>query len=156
MEENMSRKTDNNVSNVNIKANITGCGNIVGENISINGYQLIISQGNIGLNEYENSINDFSKKLNEILNKIEITKDNARNLKCAINELKIESKDIGSNKNITYNKKMSIHTKLTSVVNIVLNILPGASEGLLSFTPLAPYGKIIGITIDELVKLIKG
>ena len=56
---------------------------------------------------------------------------------------------------INYAKQANIEAKTAGVIQRVLNVLPQAAETAATFTPLAPFNKIIGKGVQEIVYAIQ-
>lgn len=74
-----------------------------------------------------------------------------------MSELAKEVEDLkpGNEQEIDYCKQISIESKTTNVVQKVLNILPQAAETTSTFTPLAPFGKLIGKGFQQIIDGIR-
>ena len=74
-----------------------------------------------------------------------------------MSELAKEVEDIrpGKEQEIGYVKQTNIEAKTASVIQKVLNVLPQASETAATFTPLAPFSKLIGKGMQEMVNAIQ-
>lgn len=68
-----------------------------------------------------------------------------------------EVKDIkpGKEKEIDYVKQTVVESKTATLIQKVLNVLPQAAETAATFTPLAPFSKLIGKGIQGIVDAIK-
>ena len=53
-----------------------------------------------------------------------------------------------------YPNQVNIESKTVSVVQKILNVLPEAAETATTFTPLAPFNKIIGKGVTQIVDAI--
>jgi hypothetical protein len=128
---------------------ITGNGNVVGEGnvITINQQQLAKIP-----DEYAKSLQAFSEAVNAQLKKHNVSKEKAAPVQKSIDELAKEVEDIKPEEKIDIEKKEDIKGKLTKAVIRLLKILPEGGETLATFTPLAPFSKIIGKGVEEIVK----
>jgi len=54
-----------------------------------------------------------------------------------------------------YAKKTGIKAKLAAVAEALMKILPKTAETIAAFTPLAPFSKLIGEGVEEMVKAIQ-
>jgi hypothetical protein len=61
----------------------------------------------------------------------------------------------GKEKEIDYVKQTNIEAKTGSLIQKVLNVLPQAAETAATFTPLAPFSKLIGKSVQEIVNAIR-
>ena len=53
-----------------------------------------------------------------------------------------------------YPNQVNIESKTVSVVQKILNVLPEAAETAATFTPLAPFSKLIGRGVEQIVDAI--
>ena len=74
-----------------------------------------------------------------------------------MSELAKEVEDIkpGKEREIDYVKQTNIETKTASVIQKVLNVLPQAAETTVTFTSLAPFSRLIGKGMQEMVNAIQ-
>lgn len=135
-------------SNVHIKGN----GNVVGSNnvISINQQSL----RNIP-EDYAKSLQAFSEAVNTQLENNNISQEKAAPVQESINELVIEVEGIKPEEKINLEKKEDIKAKITKVGIRLMNLLPKGAETVATFTPLAPFSKIIGEGVEEIMKAIQ-
>lgn len=72
-----------------------------------------------------------------------------------MNELAREVEDIrpGKEAEVDYVKQTQVEPKTASLIQRVLNVLPEAAETA-AFTPLAPFSKLIGEGIRQIVDAI--
>ena len=84
-----------------------------------------------------------------------ISQEKAAPVQESINELVKEVKGIKPEEKINIERKEDIRAKITKVAIRLLNILPKGAEVVTAFTPLAPFGKIIGKRVEEIVNAIQ-
>jgi hypothetical protein len=74
-----------------------------------------------------------------------------------LTELGKEVEDIkpGQEDKVDYVKKIQVEGKTASLVQKVLDVLPEAAENISSLTPVAPFNKIIGKTVQSIVNAVK-
>ena len=74
-----------------------------------------------------------------------------------MSELAKEVEDIRPDKEqeIGYVKQTNVEAKTASVIQKVLNVLPQAAETAATFTPLAPFSKLIGEGMQEMANAIQ-
>lgn len=139
----------NMTGNIYSNVHITGNGNVVGEGnvITINQQQLAKIP-----DEYAKSLQAFSEAVNAQLKKHNVSKEEAAPVQESINELAKEVEGIKREEKINIEKKEDIKSKLTKAAIRLLKILPEGAETLATFTPLAPFSKIIGKGVEEIVK----
>lgn len=124
----------------------------VGKNATI-----IINQQQLAKipNEYIKSLQAFSEAINVQLKKHNISQEKAAPVQESINELVKEVEGIKPEEKINIEKKEDIKAKITKVAIRLLNILPKGAEMVATFTPLAPFSKIIGKGAEEIMKAIQ-
>lgn len=98
------------------------------------------------------SLEPFSKAVNTQLKIYNVPKEKAARIHESIKELETEVKSIEPEKDIDIEKKEKIESKITNIANIWLDILPESAETLATFTRLAPFSKIIGKAVEEIIK----
>jgi 2,3-bisphosphoglycerate-independent phosphoglycerate mutase len=106
-------------------------------------------------NEYMKSLQAFSEAINAQLKEHNISQEKAAPVQESINELVKEVGSIKPEEKINIERKEEIKARITKIAIRLLNILPEGAEVLTAFTPLAPFSKIIGKRIEEIVDAIK-
>jgi hypothetical protein len=125
---------------------VTGSGNVIGNNITINRQQL----QNIP-SEYAESLREFMKGLN----KFNIPPEQAKPIQDSLNDFTKEVEDIKPEEKVNTVKQKSLNSKFSIFAQKVLKILPKTAETIIAFTPLAPFSKIIGEEVQQLVQVIQ-
>ena len=154
----MEDKTGVNISNVGgdvIGTNVSGTSNIIGKdiNVDISGTVNINSQILNKLpEEYSNAFKEFTEKINEQIKRNNIIPQQVEPIKESINELAKETETIHPNEEPSIIKQQSWKEKLFRVFKSVLPVLPKTAETIAAFTPLAPFSKIIGESVEKLVE----
>jgi hypothetical protein len=139
---------------------ITGSGNITGKNIVVGDGTINASEQRlteIQNDEYATSLKEFSQTLNNQLKGLQVSEEQVKSINESIDELAREVKDIkpGKEQEIDYAKQTNIEAKTASVIQKVLDVLPQAAETAATFTPLAPFSKLIGKGIQGIVDAIR-
>jgi hypothetical protein len=139
-----------------IGAKVSGTGSIVGKEIVISG---TINIGALGLekipSEYSKALKDFSENINQKCISNKIPKEEVKPIE---NELKEIAKDVEKLENIesvTPTEKRLLNGKFAVMVEKVLKVLPKAAEVVTTFTPLSPFSKIIGESVEKVVTEIQ-
>jgi uncharacterized membrane protein YgaE (UPF0421/DUF939 family) len=133
----------------------TGTGNIVGKNVSITGNVTISNEQLSRMpNEYAKSLEAFVRSLNEQLKKHQVPPEKVEPAKQAIQELAKEVEDVRSDQVSTIKRKQ-LNTRVSTVIDNVVRILPKAAETIAAFTPLSPFSKLIGEGVEQLAKVIQ-
>jgi DNA repair exonuclease SbcCD ATPase subunit len=160
-------KTEGNTRGINISGTqgdvigtgVSGSGNIIGKNIVVGDGTINVSEQRltqIQNNEYAESLKQLSETINNQLNGRQIPEDKVKSINQSINELAEEVKDVkpGKEEEIDYVKQTNVEAKTASVIQKVLDVLPQAAETAATFTPLAPFSKLIGKGIQGIVDTI--
>jgi hypothetical protein len=152
------KELDNQKGDTITSGSISGHGNIIGKNISAT-----ITIGNLTNelskidNEYAKSLTDFANSIQEQVKKEKISEKAVEPILADIQQVGEEVKDIKNGqdeKEIDVDKQLIIESKLSRVIRNVLTVLPEWAETIAGFTPLAPFSKLIGKTVDKVVERI--
>ena len=128
----------------------SGSHNIIGKNI---GQISLSNEQFIGVsNEFALSLKAFAEKINEQLITYGVTEEQTRPISKSIDALAEEIKDIKPEKGITYRRRTKIEDRLGDVIDKLLDALPEAADTISTFTPLAPFHKLIGKGVESLVE----
>lgn len=138
-----------------IGVGVEGVGHTFGKNITVGTININANQLKKMPGEYAKSLENFSKSANEQLKINKIPQEKVAPVQESINELAKEVEDVKPDEKISVVKKKNIDAKFTSVVEGLLKVLPKTAETIAAFTPLAPFGKLIGQGVEELVKTIQ-
>jgi len=139
-----------------IGGKIEGVGNIVGKRIIVSGTINVnaLQSGQLP-NDLGESLKVFVVTINQLLQKYNISPEQAAPLQARVEELATEVKDIKGGETVSYAKKTTIKAKLASLAEGLLKVLPKAAQIAVAFTPLAPFGKLIGEGVEEIVKAVQ-
>lgn len=129
-----------------IGVGVTGSGNVIGTNITINRQQL----QNIPY-EYAKSLREFIKELN----KFNIASEETKPIQDSLNDFTKEIEGIKPEEKVNAVKQKSLNSKFSIFAQKVLKILPKTAETIIAFTPLAPFSKLIGEEVQQLVQVIQ-
>jgi len=163
--QNLNDRT-NSKSSTNISGNqgdvigvgFSGSGNIIGKNIVVGSGTINANQTEIQNipNEYAIAIKDFSDSINEQLKGRQIPEDKVKSINKDLTELGKEVKDVkpGEEDKVDVVKKLQVEVKTISLVQKILEVLPETAETVATFTPLAPFSKIIGKTIKNIIDTV--
>jgi hypothetical protein len=104
--------------------------------------------------EYAKALKDFSGNINQQLKGRQIPKEQVKSINTSLEELAKEVQGVkpGREEQMDYPKQLNIESKTVSIVQKILNILPEAAETAATFTPLAPFSKLIGKGITQIVE----
>lgn len=150
-----------NIENVGgdvIGAGVSGSGNIIGKgiNVDISGTVSIDSQLLNKLPaEYAQAFKGFVENINEEIKKNNITPQQVQPIKESLNELAQETEGLRPDKEPSILKKQTWKEKFFRVLKSVVPLLPKTAETIVAFTPLSPFSKIIGESVQHLVEGIQ-
>lgn len=125
---------------------VKGHGNVIGKNISINKQQL----QNMPF-EYAESLKAFMKEIKTY----DIPSEQIKPIQDSLNSLTKEVEDVKPDEKINTVKQKVLNSKFSIFAEKVLKALPHTAETVVAFTPLAPFSKLIGEGIQELVEAIQ-
>jgi hypothetical protein len=137
-----------------------GTGNIAGKYVVVGSGTINVSEREltqIQNNVYAQCLRDFSENINKQLKDRQIPDDQIKSINQSMSELAKEVEDIkpGKEQEIDYVKQINIEGKTASVIQKVYNVLPQTAETAAAFTPLAPFSKLIGKSVQEIVNAIQ-
>jgi hypothetical protein len=137
-----------------IGVGVSGSGNIIGKNIVVRSGTINANQTEIQNipNEYAKAITEFSNSINERLKGRQISEEKVKSINNDLTELGKEAEGVESGKEdkVDYVKKLQVEGKTASLVQKILDVLPEVAETAATFTPLAPFSKIIGKNIKNI------
>ena len=137
----------------------SGSGNIIGKNIVVGSGTINVSQQELAKiqgPEYARALKDFCENINRQLKGRHIPEEKVKEINTSLEELAKEVQDVkpGREEQMDYPNQVNIESKTVSVVQKILNVLPEAAETAATFTPLAPFNKIIGKGVTQIVDAI--
>jgi hypothetical protein len=139
--------------------NVEGKGIIIGKDIQIGTINIDTINQALQNNpsEYLEALKTFSEKLNEQFKNNSVPSDKVQQVQESITDLQKEIQDIkpGTEDKIPPGKRLIIEGKTTTLVDRVIDALPAASEVIASFTPLAPFSKLIRKGVEQIVDSVK-
>ena len=102
--------------------------------------------------EYAKALKDFSENINRQLKGRQIPKEKVKSINTSLEELAKEVQDVmpGREEEIDYPIQLNIESKTVSIIQIILNVLP-EEEIAATFGPLAPFSKLIGKGVTQIV-----
>ena len=101
--------------------------------------------------EYSNAFKEFTEKINEKIKRNYIIPEKVEPIQESINELAKETEAISPNEVPSILKQQTWKEKFFRVLKNVLPVLPKTAETIAAFTPLAPFSRIIGESVEKLV-----
>jgi hypothetical protein len=129
-----------------IGVGVAGSGNVIGKNIVINKRQL----ENVS-SEYAESLTKFIEEFK----KYNIPPGQAKPIQDSLNDFTKEVEGIKPEEKVSTVKQKNINSKFSIFAEKVLNVLPKTVETVSAFTPLAPFSKLIGEGVQQLVEAIQ-
>jgi hypothetical protein len=141
-----------------IGVNVSGSGNFIAKNVVIGSGTINVDESKIQKvpNEYANALRKFSESINEELKGRQIPEDKVKAINGDLTELgrEVEGVKPGEEDNVDYVKKLQVEGRTASLVQKILGVLPEAASTVARFTPLAPFEKIIGKTVQSIVDAV--
>ena len=103
--------------------------------------------------EYAKALKDFSESINQGFKGRQIPEEQVKSINTSLEELakEVEGVKPGREEQIDYPRQLNIESKTVSIVQKILNVLPDAAETADIFTPLAPFSKLIGKGVTQIV-----
>ncbi len=139
--------------------NVEGKGIIIGENIQVGDINIDSITHALQKNpsEFLEGLKIFSENLNQQFNSNRIPSNKVQQVQESVLDLQKEIQDVrqGMEFKIDKAKRLVIEDKTITLVEKVLNTLPTASETIAMFTPLAPFSKLIGKGVEQIVAAVK-
>jgi hypothetical protein len=129
-----------------IGVGVTGSRNVIGKDISINKQQLENMPS-----EYAESITKFIEELK----KYNIPPEQVKPIQDSLNDFTNEVEGIKPEEKITTVKQNNLNSKFSTFAEKILKVLPKTAETVSAFTPLAPFSKLIGEGVQQLVEAIQ-
>jgi hypothetical protein len=105
--------------------------------------------------EYAKALKDFSENVNRHLKARQLSEEQVISINTSLEELVKEVQGVkpGREEQIDYPIQLNIESKIVSIVQKILNVLPEAEEETASiFAPLAPLSKLIGKGVSQIVE----
>lgn len=134
-----------------IGGKVTGTGNIVGKNVVVNKQK--IDQLHPLLGE---SLKSFSGSVENLIKVHAVPEVEAREINRQIENLASEVEGVNPEEELPYAKKSILKAKIAGIADTMFRVLPSAVETAASFTPLAPFSKVIGESVEGIVKAVRG
>jgi hypothetical protein len=139
-----------------IGVGVSGTGNIVGRNVTVSsGLRLDPDALSRMPAEYAASLQAFSENVNRQLSAHRVPAEKISPVQNEVDALSREVGDLKPDKPVSIIKAAGITTKLAAMAKGLLKILPQTAETIATFTPLAPFGKLIGTGIEEVIKSVR-
>jgi hypothetical protein len=139
-----------------IGVGVSGTGNIVGRHVNAaSGLQLSPALLARLPGEYASSLTAFSTAVNRQLADKNIPAEQVIPVQKEVEALVKDVEEIQADKPIPIIKKAGITTRLAAIAKGLLKILPQTAETVATFTPLAPFSKLIGTGVDEVIKAVQ-
>jgi hypothetical protein len=139
--------------------NVEGKGIIIGKDIHVGDINIDTINQALQKNpsEYLAGLKTFSEKLNEEFKSNKVPQEKVQQVQESVNNLQKEIQDIkpGTEDKIDSGKRLVIEGKTTTLVESVINALPAAAEIITTFTPLAPFSKLIRKGVEQIVDAVK-
>lgn len=136
-----------------VKGDVIGAGasGIIAKNITGN-ITLGTSQLEQMPDEYARGLQDFTDKINQLLQAHQVNQKQVAPVQQTLREFSEEVAELEPDQEPDFVKKVSLKSKLVSAAAGLSKLLPRGVEVVAAFTPLAPFGKLIGEAVDTIVK----
>jgi hypothetical protein len=105
--------------------------------------------------EYAKALKDFSENINQQLKGRQTPEEQVKSINTSIEELAKEVQGVkpGREQQMDYPRQLNIESKTVSIVQKILSVLPEAEEETAAtFIPLAPFSKLIGKGVTQIVE----
>lgn len=125
---------------------VTGSGHVIGKNININIQQL------------ENMPKEYADSLKVFMDQIKnynLPPEQVEPIQNSLNDLTKEIDEIKPEEKVSIIKQKTVNSKFSIFAAKVLKVLPKTAETISGFTPLAPFSKLIGESVQNLVEAIQ-
>lgn len=142
-----------------IGIDVSGSGNIIGKNIVVGNGTINVDPAKLSKiqsSEYAESIKDFSQVINNQLKGYQLKEEQVKSINQAVDNLAEEVQDIKPDQQqVDYVKQTAVESKTATLIQKVLSVLPQTAEVVATFTPLAPFSKLLGKGIKNIVEAIQ-
>jgi hypothetical protein len=106
--------------------------------------------------EYASALTGFRKNLNKEINQERIPEEGAKELQHEVDTLVDEMTSAGADQLLAEDQKSGLRNRLRSIGATLKKHLPSAAEAAAAMTPLAPFSKIIGESVGDLLNSDSG
>lgn len=154
-----------------IVGKVTGSGNVIGKGNTISGTLTIHPEKVSAMPEdFQKSMQSFLEQVNLLLQQAKAKPEEIAPVQKAVETFAEEANETfeqvkentpGSTAattetipSVPYSKKSSLKDKFVKMASGLMKLLPKTAATIASFTPLAPFGKLIGEGVGEIVKSI--
>jgi hypothetical protein len=138
---------------------VSGPGNIIGKDIVVGNGTINVdvdTLSKIESNEYAESLKDFSQAVNNRLKGLQVKEEQVNSINQDVDDLAKEVQDIKPDQQkVDYIKKIAVESKTATLIQRVLSVLPQTAEVITTFTPLAPFSKLLGKGVKNIVEAIQ-
>ena len=153
------------MSGFNVGGNIGG--DVVGSGFqgSVQGFiaHTLTVHGDMGVggaggapNEYVQGVQAFARQVDEQLQTASAPPEAVKPLQEATAELAQEAAKMEPEQPVSVSRKMNVRAKLYAVAEGLLRVVPRTAEAVAALTPLAPFSKLIGEGLEEVVTAVAG
>ena len=121
----------------------------MGNTVRITKEQLSVLPG-----DYAKALEQFSTEINRQFKINNVSPETAKELRGNIQGLVREVRGVDE-KRLNEDKRLKIKGRISTIIENILTVLPRAAETASTFTPLAPFSKLIGEGTDQVVKRVR-
>jgi hypothetical protein len=135
---------------------VSGSGNIIGGQINVSGQLTLNAQQLAQMpDDYASSLKAFCNEANRQLKANKVPPEKVAEVQTQMESLATEVEGLPADEPPPPTRKLNIAAKFANMAKGLLKVLPDTAETIAAFTPLAPFSKLIGTGVEELVKSIR-
>lgn len=134
-----------------IGGKVSGTGNVFGKKVEVDNQTIQQLHP-----EFKDSIKSFSQSVDSLLKEHSVADIQAERINQKIDNLAEDAKDLKPDEKAPYVKRSNIKAKIAEIADNLFKVLPSAAETAATFTILAPFSKVIGESVEEIVKAVRG
>lgn len=157
----VSIKYDSSINISNVSGTLTGIG-VSGSNHIIRNSTHITDSFNVENDllaklpkEYSNALLNFHQNIEKEIKEHNVPEDKKNEIQNSLTDLIKETQGMDPDKEPGILKQQSWREKFFGILRSVLPVLPKTAETIAAFTPLAPFSKIIGNSVQGVVQQVQ-
>jgi len=137
-----------------IGVNVSGTGNIVGKQITLGNLSVNAQQLEKVSDKYAESLQEFSMAVNEQIKAHNISREQIAPTQEGLENLTKEVSGLKEGE-VLIAKKKKMNAIISDIATNLIRVLPKTAETIATFTPLAPFSKLIGESVEGIVKAVQ-
>jgi hypothetical protein len=136
----------------------SGAGSVAGQTVNVSSMVINAQQFDRLPDEYARGLKDFTAELNRLFAEYKVPADKVGTVQTAVQDFAKDVERIPPQTKPTFAQQTGLKAKLAAVFEGVLAAVPAAAQIAASVLvpPLAPFNGLIGSTVAEVVKAVKG